>query len=71
MNHTSIIANFVIRSLVWGIVLGAVVGVLFQLAFLGPVAYGLFGVILGVAAGSVLGIVNGFVLVLSQSEIDG
>ena len=68
MSHTSIIANFVIRSLAWGIVLGAVVGILFQLAFLGPVAYGLFGIILGIVAGSVLGIVNGLVLAVSTLQ---
>lgn len=62
MNKLDIIIGFVLRSLVWGVVLGAIVGVLFQLAFLGPVTYGVFGIILGFVVGALLGTANGIIL---------
>jgi len=68
MSKTAVVINFVVRSLIWGIVLGAVVGILFQLAFLGPVTYGLFGIILGTLAGTLLGIVNGIILGISTLQ---
>lgn len=64
MGHSKLIAYFVLQSFLWGAFLGAVTGFLVQLALLGPVAYGLFGVILGFAAGGTLGIANGFILAI-------
>jgi hypothetical protein len=64
MSKRAIIVEFIVRSLTWAIALGAVVGFLFNLTFLGPVTYGLFGLGLGIAAGSILGIVNGVVLAI-------
>jgi len=62
LNKFNIVIYFVERALFWGIGLGFVVGFIFQLVFLGPVAYGLFGLIIGGFTGCILGLVNGVIL---------
>ncbi len=64
MRKSDILIFFIGWCLVWGIISGAVVGFLFQLAFFGPVTYGLFGLFVGVIAGALLGVANGIVLAI-------
>lgn len=59
---------FVLYAASWGVLLGAGLGFVFQLAVLGPVYYGLFGLAIGALIGIVLGIVNGVALVLAASQ---
>lgn len=54
--------DFVARAMWWGLLLGAGVGFAFQIVFLGPVGYGLFGLALGGFTGLSLGILNGVVI---------
>jgi MFS family permease len=62
MSTTTIVEEFVLRSLFWGILLGPVVGGLFQLAFFRSVTPWFLGIVLGFIGGMVLGVLNGIVL---------
>lgn len=57
-----ITAGVLLRSVSWGIGLGALVGFTVQLILLGPVTYGMAGLTLGAGVGFILGLANGFVI---------